>query len=139
MRVMGGRAMRVVGNKEGEGGMVMGIVTRMAGKAVAMATRVVSKDEGNGKGKKCDGKGNKDGDCKEAGNGKQQGQQDDGNRDNNDNHNNNGNKYNDNNDDADNDNEDNNKDKNNNSVVAAAGGGWRGQWRWQQQEDAEMG
>ncbi len=53
-------AMRVVAGKEGEGGMVMAMVTRMVGKqhppatkrAVAMATRVAGKDEDDGKSSK---------------------------------------------------------------------------------------
>ncbi len=38
---------------------------------VAMATRVVGKDEDNGNGIKCNGDGEEEGDCKEVGNGKQ--------------------------------------------------------------------
>jgi hypothetical protein len=37
-----------------------------------MATRVVGKNEGNGKGGKSSGNDNKEGNCKEEGNGKQQ-------------------------------------------------------------------
>jgi hypothetical protein len=39
-------------------------------RAVAMATRVADKDEGNVKSGKSNGNGNKEGDCKEEGNGK---------------------------------------------------------------------
>jgi hypothetical protein len=53
-------------------------------RAVAMATRVAGKDEGNGKSGKSNGDGNKEGKCKEEGNGEQRRQQDYGNRDNND-------------------------------------------------------
>jgi hypothetical protein len=39
--------------------------------AVAMATRVAGKDEGNGESGKINGNGNKEGDFEEEGNGKQ--------------------------------------------------------------------
>jgi hypothetical protein len=41
-------------------------------RAVVMAKRMAGKDEGNGKGAKSNGNGDKEGDCKEDGNGEQQ-------------------------------------------------------------------
>ncbi len=66
-------AMRVAGVKEGEGGKVMAMVTRVAGKRMVTVTtramvtkmREASEEEGTGKGGKSDGNG------KESGNGKQ--------------------------------------------------------------------
>ena len=90
---------------------------------MAITTRRVNKDEGNGKGGISDCEGNKESNCKEEGSGKQQQQLDNINRDNDNNHNNNSNKnYNNYDNDADYD----NKDNNNNNRVAA-GGGW---WQW---------
>ncbi len=68
-------AMRMAGNKEGEGGNAMATATRVAGKqmatatkkGVAMKTREVGKDEDNGKG------GKSNGNNKEKGNGKEDG------------------------------------------------------------------
>ncbi len=40
-------------------------------RAVAMATRMVGKDEGNGEGGMSDGNDDKEANCKEEGNGKQ--------------------------------------------------------------------
>ncbi len=62
-------AMKVVDNEEGEGSKAMAMVTRMAGKRMAVATKRVmamktreaSKKEGNGKGGKSNGGGKKEG------------------------------------------------------------------------------
>jgi hypothetical protein len=110
------------GNCEKDGGQAIAMTTN---RAVVMAMRVAGKDEGNGESGKSNGNGDKEGDCKEEGNGKQWWQWDDGNRDNNNDHNDNSNEYNDNDDDADNDNKDNNKDGNKDSAAAVAGGGWQ--------------
>ncbi len=61
--------MRVVVDKEGKGGKVMAMATRVAGKqtatatkrVMAMKTREAGKEEGNGKGGKSDGDGKDDG------------------------------------------------------------------------------
>jgi hypothetical protein len=61
--------MRVAGNEEGKGGMVMAMATRVAGKrtatamkrAMSTATREVGKEEGNGKGDTSNGNGKEDG------------------------------------------------------------------------------
>ncbi len=68
-------AMRVAGNKEGEGSKAMAMATRMEGKwmasatkrVMAMKTREAGKEKGNGKG----GKSNCNG--KEEGNGEEDG------------------------------------------------------------------
>jgi hypothetical protein len=68
-------AMRVAGNKEGEGGKAMAMAARVVGKwtakatktAMAMKTREVGKEEGNGKGSKSDDDGKEEGDSKEDG------------------------------------------------------------------------
>jgi hypothetical protein len=62
-------AMRVAGAKEGKGGKVMAMGTRVAGKQTATATtramvtktKEVGEEEGNGKGSKSNGNGEEDG------------------------------------------------------------------------------
>jgi hypothetical protein len=66
-------AMRVVGDKEGKGGKVMVMATRVAVNRTAMAmkramatkTREAGKEEGNGKGSKSNGDGKEDWDGKQ--------------------------------------------------------------------------
>jgi hypothetical protein len=70
-------AMRVVGNKEGEGDKVMAMATRVVGKQMALATektmaikmREAGKKEGNGKGGKSNDDGEEEGNDEEDGNG----------------------------------------------------------------------
>jgi hypothetical protein len=62
-------AMKVAGDKEGEGRKVMAMATRVAGERMATPTkramakkmRVAGKEEGNGKGGKRDGNGKEEG------------------------------------------------------------------------------
>ncbi len=64
---------RVVGEEEGEGGRVMGVVTKAVGEWTATAMKRVmvtkmkeaGKEEGNGKGVKSNGNGKDDGDGKQ--------------------------------------------------------------------------
>jgi hypothetical protein len=63
-------AMRVVGNKEGEGSKAIAMATRVEGKcvgtamkrAMATTTREAGKEEGNGKDDKSNDNGKEDGD-----------------------------------------------------------------------------
>jgi hypothetical protein len=66
-------AIRVAGNKEGKGGKAMAMATIVAGgqtvtatrRAMAMATKEVGEEEGNGKGNKSDVDGKEDGNSKQ--------------------------------------------------------------------------
>jgi hypothetical protein len=68
-------AMRVAGDKEGECGKAIVMVTRVVGKPTAMATKRVmlmakreaGKEEGNGKGNTTNGDGKEDGDGERRG------------------------------------------------------------------------
>ncbi len=65
-------AMRVAQHGNGNGDKDGRRLTATATKwSVAKKTRVVHKDEGNDEGGKSNGNDNKEGDCKEEGNGKQ--------------------------------------------------------------------
>jgi hypothetical protein len=55
------------GNDEKNGGQATAMATK---RAVAMAMRVVGKDEGDGKSGKCDANGDEEGGCNKEGNGK---------------------------------------------------------------------
>jgi hypothetical protein len=71
-------AVRVMGNKKSKGGRAMAMATRVMGermaavtkRAIAMVTRKAGKEEGNDKGSKSNGDGNKEGNGKEDSNDK---------------------------------------------------------------------
>jgi hypothetical protein len=70
-------AMRVAGNKEGDGGKAMVMATRVTGertatamkRAMEMKTREAGKEEGNGKGSKSNGDSKEECNDKEKGDG----------------------------------------------------------------------
>jgi hypothetical protein len=104
------------GNGEKDGGQETATSTK---RAVTMARRLVGKYEGDGKYRKINGDGHKEGNCKEEGTGEHWWHQDNIGRDKDNNYNNNCNTMA--NDDADDDDQDNGEDDKNDGAAAAVG------------------